>query len=139
MKKLTIALAFILFTGVAFGQTLQKGEVVAFHRYELTLNAGVSIDQYMDFWENKIIPQAEKVFSGLKAHMLKGIGVDNTHEYAGLYVYESMDVLRKYWNEEGFPTEKGAEAMAKLQPLLDELSKLGTYTQTPSDWVIIAK
>lgn len=137
MKKLIIALAIILCAGVAFGQHLEEGVVIALHRMEVTLNPGVSIDQYLGFWETKIGPEAEKAFPEITTHILKGIGVDNTHEYAGLYLYESMDALRKYWNEDGTPTEKGAAAMAKLQPLLEELSKLGTYTQTPSDWVVL--
>lgn len=137
MKKLLIAVAFILFAGVAFGQTLEKGGVVALHRMEVTLAAGVSIDQYLDFWKENILPVAKKVFPGVSMHMLKGIGAETQHEYAGLYFYESMDVLRKYWNEDGTPTEIGAAAMGKLQPSLDELSKLGTYTQIPSDWVVI--
>jgi len=138
MKRFTVAFAILLFAGVAFGQTLQKGKVVALHRMEVSLNPGVTIDQYLGFWDTKIRPEAMKVFPEMTSHMLKGIGADNKHEFAGLYIYESMDVLRKYWNEDGTPTEKGAAAMGKLQPLLEELGKLGSYTQTPSDWVILS-
>lgn len=137
MKKVIIAVAFILFAGVAFGQTLKKGEVVALHRMEVTLNPGVSIDQYLDFWVNKLLTEAEKVFPEITAQILKGIGTENKHEFAGYYIYESLEAFREYWNEDGSPTEKGAATMAKLQPLLDELNKLGTYTTTPSDWVIL--
>lgn len=137
MKKLLVITALVLFAGMAFGQTLTKGGVVSLHRMEVTLNPGVSMEKYLDFWVNKLLPEAEKVFPEIKAQILKGIRTDNKNQFAGYYCYESLEAFRKYWNEDGTPTEKGAAAMAKLQPLIDESNKLGTYTQTPGDWVII--
>lgn len=29
--------------------------------------------------------------------------------------------------------------MAKLQPLLEEMNKLGTYSQVPGDWLIMTE
>ena len=52
MKKLIIAVAFILFAGVAFGQTLQKGSVLALRTDAPTLNPGVTMDQYEEFMIN---------------------------------------------------------------------------------------
>jgi hypothetical protein len=137
MRKLLVITALLLFAGISFGQTLKKGGVVSLHPMEVTLNPGVSIDQYLDFWVNKLLPEAEKVFPEMTAQILKGIRTDNKTDFAGYYRYESLEAFLKYWNEDGTPTEKGAAAMAKLQPLIDEANNLGTYTQTPGDWVII--
>jgi hypothetical protein len=137
MKKLIIAVAFILFTGVAFGQTLKKGGVLALHHTQVTLAPGVTIDQYLNFYVDKIVPEMKKVFPGIEYKVLKGIGVNNQHEYALLYYTQSLEVFRTFWNSDGTPTEKGAAAMAKLQPLLEEMSKLGQYTQVPGDWLIM--
>lgn len=139
MKKLTIALVVLLFTGVAFGQSLKKGGVIALHRVEITLAPGVTMDQYLDFWKNKIIPEASKVFPNTTFQMLKGIGENNQHQYGQFYHWESYEAFRSYWNDDGTTTEKGAAAMAKLQPLLEQLSKLGTYTQVPGDWLILTE
>jgi hypothetical protein len=45
--------------------------------------------------------------------------------------------LRKYWNEDGTPTGKGAAAMLSYGPLMSELAKFGELTYTAKDWIII--
>ncbi len=42
----------------------------------------------------------------------------------------------KYWNDDGSATDKGAAAAAKVQPTIDEMVKLGTYSSVITDWVI---
>lgn len=137
MKKLIIAVAIILVAGVAFGQTLKKGGVLALHHHQVTLAPGVTIDQYFDFYVDKIVPEMKKVFPGTTGQILKGIGVNNQHEYALLYYWESLELFRVYWNSDGTPTEKGAAGMAKLQPLFEKMNKLGESTQVPGDWIIL--
>ncbi len=72
MKKLIIAAAFLLFTCVAYGQTVQKGSVVGVHTSTVTLNSGVTLDQYMDYFTNRFIPEFEKNFPGIKLFLVKG-------------------------------------------------------------------
>ena len=45
MKKLLIVTAFLQFAGIAFGQTLKKGGVIAIHKMDVTLAAGVTLEQ----------------------------------------------------------------------------------------------
>ncbi|MCK4992579.1 MAG: hypothetical protein KAS29_18905, partial [Bacteroidales bacterium] len=135
MKKTIIALAIILFAGVAFGQTLKEGGVLALHHHQVTLATGVTIDQYFDFLQDSIIAEMQKVFPKTPSKILKGIGENNQHEYGLLYYWESLELFRTYWNADGTPTEKGAAAMAQLQPLIEKLNTLGTYTQVPGDWL----
>ena len=138
MKKLLVATAIFLFAGLVYGQTLEKGGVLAFHRYEITLAPGVTMDQYLDFMTNKLMPEMLKAFQSTQPYkILKGIGVNNQHEYAFAFYWESLEVFRSYWNEDGTPTEKGAEAMGKLQPLIEEMNALATSTQVPGDWLIL--
>ncbi|MCK4992574.1 MAG: hypothetical protein KAS29_18880, partial [Bacteroidales bacterium] len=135
MKKAIIALAFVLFAGVTFGQTLKEGGVLALHHHQVTLAPGVTIDQYFDFMTDKVWPEMQKVFPNTTAKILQGIGVNNQHEFGMLYYTESLEVFRTYWNDDGTPTEKGAAAMAQIQPLIEEMNKLGTSTQVPGDWL----
>jgi hypothetical protein len=140
MRKLLIITALLLFAGIAFGQTLEKGGVVALHHHQVTLAAGVTIDQYIDFIVNSIMPEMQKVFpERLSYKILKGIGVNNQHEYGLLYYWESLEVFRSYWNDDGTPTEKGAAGMAQVQPLIEKLNTLGESTQVPGDWLILDK
>jgi len=140
MKRLIIAFAAILIAGFAFGQTLEKGGVVALHHYQITFATGVTFDQYFDFMTDKLLPEMQKAFqSKIPSKILKGIGENNQHEYAILSYWESLEGFRTYWNDDGTPTEKGAAAMTKVQPLIEKLNALGTYTMVPGDWLILDK
>jgi len=137
MKKLIILSALFLFSGITFGQSLQKGGVVAIHEWTLKLKADITMNQFLDHWEETIVPEMEKLIPEMKALTLKGVHKDNNYEYAGLYYYNSLEDLRKYWKEDGSPTEDGAAIMEKFVTLLEELSKFGEFTWSPSDWVIL--
>lgn len=132
------AAAMLLFAGVAFGQTIKQGEVIALHRYQITLNTGFTIDQYFDFMTDKLLPEMQKAFqSKVPSEILKGIGENNQHEYAVLSFWGTLEAFRTYWNDDGTPTEKGAAAMAKVTPLIEQLNAMGTYTMVPGDWLIM--
>ena len=107
------------------------------HRMELTLADGVSLDQYLDFWETKLMPEAKKVFPEASYLVLKGIGENNQHQIGTFYYYESLEAFRKYWNDDGTATEEGAAGMAKLQPLMEKMNEMGTFTLFPGDWLIL--
>ncbi len=80
-----------------------------------------------------------KVFPGIEYKVLKGIGVNNQHEYGLLYYTESLELFRTYWNDDGTPTEKGAAAMGNLQPLIEKLDAMGESVMVPGDWLILDK
>lgn len=137
MRKLIIATVFILFSGVAFGQALQKGGVVGYHEWTIKLNPGVTADQFLEIWDSKGVPVMKNAIPEQTPFLLKGISADNKDKYASIYYFNSFEDLRKYWNEDGTPTEKGTAAMVSYGPLFEELSKLGEFTYTAKDWIII--
>ena len=137
MKKLVIITALVLFAGVAFGQTFKKGGTIGIHEWTLKLNPDVTMNQFLELWENTAVPAMKKIIPEQTPFLLKGIGANNKFEYAGLYYYNSIEDVRKYWKEDGTPTEKGAAAMVSYGPLLEEISKLGEFTYTVKDWIII--
>jgi len=137
MKNLIILSALFLFSGFTFGQSMQKGGVVAIHEWTLKLKPDVTMNQFLDHWEETIVPEMEKLIPEMKTYTLKGIHKNNNYEYAGLYYYNSLEDLRKYWKEDGSPTEDGAAIMEKFAPLIAGLAKFGEFTWSPSDWVIL--
>lgn len=69
---------------------------------------------------------------------VKGIGADKKGVLADLIYYESMEDYRKYYGENGVPTEKGAAANAAVMPVFQELLiKHGEMTFVVRDWYII--
>jgi len=136
MKKIIIAVAFILFAGVAFGQTIQKGSVIGLHTTTITLNSGVTLDQYMDFVNDKLIPEFEKELPGLKIYIIKGLNREIKDQYGFVFFAESKKAYNTYWNDDGSDTDKVVAAAEKLQPLVEEGNKLATSTSVITDWVI---
>lgn len=136
MKKLIIAAAFFLITGLAFGQAVQKGSIIGVHTSTVTLNSGVTLDQYLDYYTNRFIPEFEKHFPGVKLFLVKGLNREVKDEYGKIFIIESKKVYNKYWNDDGSNTDVTAAIVEKVQPLLDEGNKLGTTTDDIADWVI---
>jgi len=97
MKKLIIAAAFILFAGTAFSQTLQKGAHLGVQDLTITLDPDVTMNQYLDFIMNTVIPEVEKAFPGMKTFLLRGgleIGdsAEGKEKYSIIYYFESEEV-----------------------------------------------
>jgi hypothetical protein len=136
MKKLIIAAAFILLTGIAFGQTLQKGNLVGIHIVTLNLNPDVTLNQYLDFVINKVIPEYEKNFPDIQYKVAKGIRGEHANSFAYFVVFESEEVRNKYWSKEGEFTELGTSAMGKMELILSKLDELGTASTSYTDWLI---
>ena len=137
MRKFVVVTALIMFAGIAFGQTLKEGGTVSIHEWTLNLNPDVTMNQFLEFWEKNMLPEMKKLMPESTPMVLKGIGKDNKYDYAGLYFYNSLDDARKYFKEDGSPTEEGAAVMQNFGPLMEELSKLGEFTWSAKDWIII--
>jgi hypothetical protein len=136
MRRLLIITALILFAGVAFGQTLNKGSVLGVHHVTINFNSGVTWDQYLEFLNDKMIPATEKHFAGLKLFVMKGDRGENENGIGYLWYFKTVEDRDMYFTAEGGLTEKGMAAQLKLQPLVEEGAKLGTYTTTHTDWII---
>ena len=141
MKKLIIAAAFILLAGVAFGQTLQKGSVLALHVITVNLDPDVTYNQWENFALTKYIPAYNEEFQGdIEVYYAKVDRGDDENGLSLIYVYKSVEVRAKYFTQEGTPNELFNSKMEKvIQTLADEISAIGTSDFTYghyNDWVI---
>jgi hypothetical protein len=136
MKRLILIAAIILMAGITYGQNIQKGALIGTHVITTTLNQGVTMDKYLEFVTTKLIPEMEKNFPGWKVYLLKGIRGENNNNFGLLYVIKSSQDRDKYYNADESYTELGKSSVAKLQPVMDELGKLGTLTTKYTDWIV---
>jgi len=137
MKKLLLTAAvLLLLAGTTFGQTLQKGNLLGFHVTTVDLKPAVTIEQYQEFFISKVIPEIEKNYPGWKAYSVKGIRGENENSFGVIYVIKSEEHRDKYFNEDGSLNELGTATQEKLNPVFEELEKLGTYTSTYTDWIV---
>ena len=138
MRKLLVVTAFLLFAGVASGQTLQKGGSFGLHVLTIELAPDLTMDQYLDFLNNKYIPKVEKHFKGVTVTLMEGDRGEHVNNIGWVNYFESEEARDRYWPEEGESTDEGKAAREKIQPFLDELEKLGTYTREYyTGWVIL--
>lgn len=128
--------AIILLSGIAFGQTLQKGNVIGVHVATITLEPGVTMEQFIAFYTDKFIPEFEKNRIGWKAYFVKSIRGDIKNGFGLVIVIKSEKDWERYYNADRSYSELGNSANEQLKPILEELKKFGTYTTSYTDWVI---
>jgi len=137
MKKLVIITALLLFAGIAFGQTLKKGAVLAIrHSTDLVLKPDVSMNQYLDVAMNKWAPEMEKLFPGTKMFIIKGDRGTLANYYAWVWYFESEEVRAKYFDSEGTMRDEALneKMMASMQVLYELAIEPGMTDYT--DWIV---
>ena len=136
MKKSILFAAMILMTGIAFGQTIQKGTLIGTHVMTVTLQPGVTMEKFMDFVKTKLLPEMEKNIPTWKVYLLKGIRGESNNSFGLLYVIKSAQDRDKYYNADGSDNALLKSVNAKMKPVSDELMKLGTLTTKYTDWSV---
>jgi len=136
---------FVLIVFLFFGmsqisaQTLKKGGVLAISTYKMTFQPNVTMNQFLDFYMNKYIPESDKYYPGTKTFILKGDRGAMKNEVSFVVYFESVAVRDKYYPKENDTINSAAvkEAEAKLKPLNDEMNKyIKEGTRVYTDWVI---
>ena len=121
-------------------QTFKKGAVVAVGTYEMTLNPDVSLNQFLEFYTNKYVPEFEKNWPGVKQYLMIGDRGENKNKLGVILIFESTAVRDKYYPVEDAETTSDAVKAAneKMKVMGAEISKYvvsGTRT-TYTDWII---
>ncbi len=136
MRKLLVITALFLFAGIAFGQTLQKGNLIGLHVMSVELKPGATMDQFIDFFNEKVKPEWEKMENGMTVFIIKGIRGENMNEFGMLVQYKDEATRNKSFNPDGSYSEYGNKSMENMAPILTEMEKLGTWTPKYTDWII---
>jgi len=121
-------------------QTFKGGTVMAVGVYELTLNPDVSMNQFLDFYNNKYVPEFEKSWPGVKQYLMIGDRGENKNKLGSIVIFESIAVRDKYYPAEDEETISDAVKAAneKMKVMDAEMSKYvvsGTRA-TYTDWII---
>jgi hypothetical protein len=138
MKTFVMSVAVFALTGAStHAQELKKGNLVGTHVMTVKLEPGVTLEQFTAFFVDKAIPAAEKIWAGWKYYPVRRIRGEKADGFGLLIVIPSEAERDKYYNPDGSPSELGKSALAKYQPTLDQLTKLGTITADPYvDWLV---
>jgi len=141
MRKLFIITALLLFAGIAFGQTLNKGSIIAVHNYDIIFQPDVTSNQFLEFMEKTYIPNFEKAFPGTTLVSLMGDRGALVNKYGGMIIFDSIELRDKYYpiaDEEGEGTGWNEEQQKTVQMLSEGMSKLViSFERTYTDWKIL--
>jgi hypothetical protein len=138
MKKNLMIVALILIAGVTNGQTFPKGNLVGFHAGTVDLDPDVSLNQWKKFAIDTFFPAFNKEFEGEIAMYLADGERGKFENYVGWFmVFKTIEVRNKYIPEPGKRTELYESKWEKVQPIFDELGKMGSWSEEHyTDWVI---
>jgi hypothetical protein len=137
MKRLTILTALLLFAGITFGQVLQKGNLIGVHVMKVELKQGVTMDQYIEFFNEKLKHAWEKAEKAMETYAMKAIRGENDGEFGMIVIYKDEASRDKFYNKDGSLSEYGNKIMEQVAPVTLEGEKLGTWTSTYTDWVVL--
>ena len=137
MKKLLVITAFLLFAGIAFGQTLMKGNLIGVHVMSVELKPGATMDQFIDFFNEKTKPAWEKTHEGMKIFIMKGIRGEHMNEIGMIFQFTDEAARDQSYNADGSLTEFGQKVREKMAPIIAETEKIGTNTSKYTDWLIL--
>ena len=137
MRKLLVITAFLLFAGIAFGQTLMKGNLIGVHVLTVELKPGATMDQYIDFFNEKVIPAWEKTQEGMKIFIMKGIRGEQKNELGFIVQFKDEATRDQSYNADGTPSEFGEKVQEKIAPIITEMEKIGTWSSKYTDWLVL--
>jgi hypothetical protein len=137
MKKLVVLISILILAGSVYSQSLGKGNLVGMHVLTIELKPGVSMDQFLETFQNKLIPEMEKLEPGWKAYLVKSLRGPNENKLGIIYVATSEKERAKLYNPDNSPTEAGRQVRQKMQPVMDELNQLGTWSTEYDDWLVL--
>lgn len=124
----------------ATGQGFKQGAVVVTNTYTVNLNPGVTMDQWINFYATKYIPEMEKAYPGVKEYVVWGDRGEKKDQFGSIMIFESKEVRDKYYPtpDSTTPSEAAAAAEEKLKTINEEFAK---YLQDGgkrvyTDWIV---
>ena len=136
-----------LFIGLAIfvslflkAQSVEKGSFIGFHIISADLRQGVTKDDFIKFYNSRMIPQMESSFPETKVYLLESIRGENTNTVGIMWVFKSESDRNRYFNEDGSTTPIGNEAYKKVNSLNVELANyvnINTIKRVYTDWKVL--
>ena len=117
-------------------QSFNKGNLIGIHTLKIDLKKGATIDQFEDYFINKLIPSYEKQYRGATLSLIKGIRGQNEGSLGMVWIFESNDARNLYFDSNGNPTELNQEVRGKLSSVDEGLNEIGTWTSNYTDWSV---
>jgi hypothetical protein len=138
MKKLIPALLLFLLASFTYGQEIKKGTLIGVHTFDdVKLAPGVTMEQFVNAYNTKMIPALEKARKGWKCYPIKRVRGEKSATYGVMMVIPSEKERDIYYKPDGSESELGKTADKIIEPAWKELTKLGTIpADRYIDWLV---
>lgn len=134
MKKIAFVLILSISSLFAFGQSLEQGNLVGLHVLDITLNDGVTSQQFEDYYMNTVIPNYDQAYPGAKIYLADGFLGEYKGSLSMIWIFESIAARNAYFGSNA--KELSQEIQDKLKSVDDGLALLGSWTSKFTDWSI---
>jgi hypothetical protein len=140
VKSLMLVFAILLSSNLGHAQGLEHGNLIGVHVVKVDLKPGATMDEFTTFYVQKVIPEYEKNWPGLKGYLLKSFFDDSRNKIAIIWLFKTVQDRNRNFNADGSANELERAGWAKVRPVEDKLKDLyGNYTVTythEDDWVV---
>lgn len=140
--KTCLLLCLLLCVGLTqlSAQTLKKDAVIAISTYSFVLKPDVTMNQFLDFYINKYIPEFEKNYLGVKMFVLMGDRGEKKNQLGEVWYFESVKVRDKYYPTENDTTNSDAVKAAEEKMNKDINNGFSKFLvsgkRVYTDWII---
>ncbi len=124
MKKFSVFTVLLFLACFAFGQSLQKGNLVGVHHYTLTPKEGYTLKQVVKFYVEEYCPAYSKAFPGIDVYFTEVNRGEFKGQFGMLFLCESKAVRDKYWPEKDVSSDLAEAGYKKMQKVWDKTSGL---------------
>jgi len=132
-----LAFAMVLLTIGLQAQSFQKGTLVGVHTMKVALKPGVTMDQFLKEYKDKLIPIIKSAYPEWQVYLTSSRRGDAPKGTIGIiYVIKSEKDRDKYFNADGSDNSLGQIATDKINKGIEKLSKFGTFETTYTDWIV---
>ena len=123
-SRLIITVTFLLLAITAYGQKVNKGNVVSIHEFEITLEEGMTFEKFEQLYLEEYLPAEKKNFPGVKFHLMKGERGERTGKYIEYVVFDSLEDRNRWWPENGKASEEAKQAFDNMREIQDRMVKM---------------
>ncbi len=133
-----ITIAILLLTaGNVSGQTLRMGTVIECNEITVNLKPGGTMEQYSQFMVSQLVPATEKAFPGTEVYIVRGNRGNAESKVGAIWVFETPEIRNRYYDPGGNLTPAGQKASAEVDPVLEQLERIGTGSRKSMVWEVI--
>jgi hypothetical protein len=117
-------------------RVFQKGGSFGYHKLTVDLAQDVTMEQYVDFYISKYVPELAKLMKGIEVLIMVPYHEPLTDHFTYVYYFRSEQSRDQFWPEPDTPSTRTDKAMEQMKDLLFELLLLGTPEDDYGVWII---